>query len=169
MKKLGFLRYVFTLPADIVAVIMVLVIRVLWGARLNVEHGCITVTLASTSWPMRTWYRGWGGTTFCHAMMFAPMTPELRERVMAHELVHVEQIEARMVVGFLFGAMVMATGHVVVGLLAWGMSSILNYWAASLVAVLRGRGPYTGNLYERAAYDRVEKSGTRMSDLRGRS
>lgn len=164
-KKLGFLRYVFTLPADLVSVLVVLFIRIAWGARLNVERGCLTVTLASGSWPMRTWYRGWAGTTFCHAIMLAPLTPELRKEILDHELVHVEQIEARCLSGMLFGIVIAATWHPVAGVVAWLVSSILNYFAAGVVAVLRGKDFYRGNAFEEAAYDH-RASSTRLSVIR---
>jgi hypothetical protein len=169
MKKLDFLRYVITLPADIVSLLIVLFIRVAWGSRLNVESGCIVVTLSSGSWPMRAWYRGWAGTTFCHSIMLAPLTPDGRARVLAHELVHVEQVEARMLAGLLFGIVIAATWHPVAGVIAWALSSVLNYVAAGVVAVLRGKSFYRGNAYEVAAYDHgavSEKSGTRVAEVK---
>jgi hypothetical protein len=167
-RALGFLRYVFTLPADIVSLLMVLVIRALWGSSLNVERGCIVVTLRSTSWPMHSWYRGWAGTTFCHSIMIAPLTPDFREATMDHELVHVEQIEARMMTGMVFGIIIAAIGHPLVGLALWSLSSVLNYFAAGVVAVIRGKPFYEGNAFEQAAYDSTRRTGTRLMNVRRR-
>lgn len=152
MKRFGFLRYVVTAPSDVVAVLIVLVVRALWGARLTLERGCVVVTLASGSWPMRTWYRGWGGTTFGHAMMLAPLALKQRVEILDHESVHVEQLEGHALMALVYAIPLAVTWHWLAGLLAWSLSSLVSYGAAGVVAVLRGESYYSGNANEEAAY-----------------
>lgn len=165
MKKLGFLRYVITAPSDLVAVLIVLVIRALWGARLSLEGGCVVVDLAPGSWPMRTWYRGWGGTTFGHALMIAPLDPKRRAEVVEHELVHVEQIEGHALMALVYAVPIAVTWHWLAGLVAWALSSIVSYLAAGVVAVLRGERYYDGNANEEAAYAQTMGEGRRHESI----
>lgn len=159
MKRFGFLRYVITAPSDLVAVIIVLIVRALWGARLTFEGGCVVVTLATASWPMRTWYRGWGGTTFGHAIMLAPLDPKRRAEVLEHELVHVEQIEGHALMALVYAVQIALTWHWFAGLIAWATSSWISYAAAGVVAMLRGQPFYSGNANEKAAYAQTEGEG----------
>lgn len=157
MKKLGFLRYVVTAPSDLVAVLIVLVIRALWGARLTLEGGCVVVTLASGSWPMRSWYREWGGTTFGHAIMLAPMDPKARASVLAHEFIHVEQLEGHALMALAYSIPIAAWSWVA-ALIAWSLSSIVSYVAAGVIAALRGERFYSGNANEESAYAQDRRS-----------
>jgi len=161
VKRLGFLRYVFTAPSDLVAVLIVLFIRAAWGSSLSREGGCLVVDLDPRSWPMRTWYRGWGGTTFGHAIMLAPLDPARRAEVMHHELVHVEQVEAHALMALAYAIPIAVTWHPLAGLVAWATSSWISYWSAGVVAVLRGESFYHGNTNEEAAYSQTPGEGKR--------
>lgn len=152
MKKLGFLRYVFTAPTDFISLLIVLAIRAMWGKRLVLEAGCVIVELDPKSWPMRTWYRGWGGTTFCHAIMLAPLG-ESRVRVLEHELVHVRQMEGYALLGLVLAVPLAFAWHPLAALVAWSVTPLLAYECAGIVAVLRGGSFYTDNANEQAAYD----------------
>jgi hypothetical protein len=145
------LRYVATLPGDVFfAWPLVLFIRAAWGASLVWREGSLVVTLREGSWPMRTWYREWGGTTFGHGVMLASGQPP---SVLMHELVHVEQIEANAIVGFLFFGLLVCFGGWWLGLILWPLTPALAYGAASLVAWMRSEpNAYKGNHLEEAAY-----------------
>ena len=147
MIALTILRYAITLPVDLGAWLLVVIIRALWGESLRWEHGCLIVRLAPTSWPMRSWYRPWGGTTFGHAMMIAPRA----DAVIPHELVHVEQVEAHALAGLVVGIVFAALGWWPVGLAIWWALPLLAYASGGVVAVLRGQSFYADNLFERSA------------------
>ncbi len=152
MKRLGFLRYAFTAPSDVVAILILLTIRVLWGSRIGIERGCVVVVLATGSWPMRSWFRGWGGTTFGHAIMLAPLAPTRRRAVLEHELVHVEQLEAYALMALMYSIPIALHWYPVAGLVAWTLSNWLSSISAGVVAVLRGEPYYDGNTNEESAY-----------------
>lgn len=134
--------------------------------------------LKPDSWPTRSWYREkyngeylkrsvddpngtwetWGGTTLGHGGFFGPGEAGKDgawNSIEEHENTHVEQFEAMMVRSFIVGG--------IAGLWAWSLWAWLLIWwlgyimlglSGALTAWLRGEGPYRGNFYEEAAYDR---------------
>lgn len=152
------------LPADLVVTLgAFLVIWPLWGTNLTLrrQHGswAVTAHLKLDSWPARTWYEGWGGTTFGHFLMLSPFMKDDRlERLLMHEFVHVEQFE----IGCVFGAVVMLASPLlfpIIGywfpLVMWAASSVLYAACGYATAWLRGEPAYRGSAHEEAAYDAV--------------
>lgn len=123
--------------------------RLLWGEKLTWHGPVLVVTLKTGSWPLRTWYKNWGGTCVGYGIMIAPGN----EGVLPHELEHTEQIQAGTIAGLLGGAIVAAAGAPVAGALLWLFQPALNYLCASLVALLKRKHGYRDNLFERAARD----------------
>lgn len=157
--------YSVCLPANLVAWLIVLVVRLLWGEDLRWQWGVLSVELKSESWPSRTWYKGWAGTTFGHGVMYASgkrggVAPSLVER---HELVHVEQFEV-----CVLGSLVLLIGPVIalvllghwVLALAGGLGLLTLSGAVFLLvsvvsAWLRGEPAYRGSSHEESAYAQV--------------
>jgi len=141
--------YLIQLPVNIFwAWPAVAFIRLAWGESLKWEHGVLVVRLKKDSWPMRTWYKNWGGTAFGHAFMLAP---DMSEQVSKHELVHVEQLEASALAGLILGILFAVLGWWWVGLLVWPLNTALVYLCAGATAALRGKTFYRGNHLEEAA------------------
>lgn len=145
--------YVPTLLIDLLGAVVVLTIWALWGKSLHVTGGAVVAVMRASSWPARTWYRRWGGTTLGHFIF----VKEGCEHVLDHELVHVEQVEAHGVVGFLLGLGSLLAGSWVVALALWGCMHVVLYAGAAIVAWFRGEDPYRGNYLEEAAYNAEKK------------
>lgn len=144
------IRYALCLPSDLIFTWSIIaLIRAMWGTSLTWRSGVLVSELSPTSWPMRTWYKPWGGTTFGHGVMLAPnMAPS----VLQHELVHVEQYEGSCALGFLLCLLLAALGWWWVGLLVWPLTHPVLYGCASLVAWLRSEpDAYMGNVMEEGA------------------
>ncbi len=133
--------------------LLVLIIHALWGAELKyVDDYVLTTTLKSDSWPMRTWYKPWGGTTFGFGIMLAPgMDP----RVMVHELRHVKQLEVSSICGLICGMITWLFTWKLAGVLlmlgSWFLSPIMFYICAGIVALLYGQKYYENNIFEEDA------------------
>lgn len=141
--------YLFLLPTDILAGLAALFVRVAWGSSLAYRSGAFIVRLKPTSWPMRSWYRGWAGTTFFgHFIMLAP-DPDAA--VLKHEPEHVEQFELLGLLGLLVAILLTCLGWWWVGLIVWTLFPVLGYLGAMLTAILHGRSAYAGNVLERSA------------------
>jgi hypothetical protein len=111
--------------------------------------------LKPSSWPARTWYRNWGGTTFGYGIM---LSATAGNPVIEHELVHVEQAEANTIAGLVMGAIasavILSPWPLFVG---WLGGAALAYVGASVAAALRGEADaYRGNHLEEAAYNASE-------------
>lgn len=145
--------YLFLLPTDILAGLAALFVRVAWGSSLAYRSGAFIVRLKPASWPMRSWYKGWAGTTFFgHFIMLAPDTDVVRAAVvLKHELEHVEQFELLGLLGLFTAIIFTCLGWWWVGLIVWTLFPVLGYLGAMLTAVLRRRSAYAGNTYERSA------------------
>ena len=149
---------------DVAIWILILFMRFAWGRQLCWNDG-LWVELRGNSWPVRTWYKGYSGTTLLHGGILGPgcaggqgIDTDTEE----HESVHVEQAEAAMLAGLLFGlypVLMAALGESSMGTaIATGCSIWLSSWpvyyiAASITAVLRGEKAYRGNHLEEAAYN----------------
>lgn len=142
---------------DIVTSIPALVMWLFFGEnlrRVTTEFSwALAFNLKKDSWPERTWYKGWGGTTFGRIIMLGH--GDDREDLVQHELVHVEQYEA----GCLFGALLLGLAPVLFPLIGmwfpfvlWALSSWLFTLTAMVAAWLRGEEFYRGSHREEAAY-----------------
>lgn len=123
------------------------VVRALWGEKLTWHGPVLVATLKASSWPMRTWYKNWGGTCVGYGVMIAPG----QDAVLPHELEHTEQIQSGTVAGLALGLIILASGSPFLAFATWLLLPALNYLAASLVAILKRRNGYRDNLFERAA------------------
>ena len=131
------------------------IFRALWGKTSDWQSDVLFVELAPDSWPIRTWFRGWLGTTLGYGVLLAPAAPQTVRR---HELIHVEQYEAATIIGLVLGLLVLATSPSwwgVAGLIAsWMLAGWLSFAVALLVAWLRGEdSAYLGSHLEEAAYN----------------
>ena len=104
------------------------------------------------SWPMRSWYKRWAGTTFGHGIIFKPGGNRRNTRLYKHELAHVEQYERAMLKGLLYGlAAYGVTGNWILGLVLWAASGGAFVLCNSVVAFLRGEAFYRGASHEEGA------------------
>lgn len=173
--------YVATLPVDLFAWLLVLVIHALWGTGLRWRDGVLSTELKPGSWPIRpggTWPQGWylydrrtgrpwGGTTIGHAMFHggpfrAPLDQPINAHE-AHEYHHVRQQEAAQIAAFGNALVVLIallaleawTAAAIVPLVIWSLGgSLAVSGGAWLAAWIRGdaRGFYRGSAHEVGAY-----------------
>lgn len=165
-------RYVFvwlvTLPWDILVYLAVLAFWALWGQKLHWETG-LWCELKPNSWPMRTWYARYWGTTFGHGGFYAPTKSGgegLDTHVEVHEHVHVEQYEVSMFIGFVLGLSLFGIFNYLkmnlltssfIALGVWMSGFMLFIASGWIVAALRGEHAYRGSQHEEAAYALVEQ------------
>jgi len=153
MKMKNIIRKVLCWPLFLGALIA-LVVHALWGASKRWENAVLVTVLSDKSWPMRSWYKGWGGTCFGYGIMLAP---DQAPAVLAHELHHVEQNEAASIGGLILGLVVMVLTRSWEGFgslfFLWFATPRFAYIGAMVAAWLRGENPYRGNHLEEGAYD----------------
>lgn len=147
------IRLALALPLVLVSYLIVAIVRAAWGEKLWWDRGVLFTRLRADSWPARTWYRGWGGTTFGHAVMLGPNADNF---TVAHELVHVEQFEANAIVGLL-AALAVVGWSWWMAIFLWVAVPYLSYVASLAVAWLRGESTYSGSHLEEAARDAVKR------------
>ena len=144
------LIHLFCLPWNLVAWLAVGIVWILWGRRLKLGYGVLSVEMRHDSWPVRTWYRGWSATTLGHAIIFAPNP---RVHTITHEHVHVKQFEAAMIASWAVGTGTwLLSGMPWLGIGIWTLGAVVAYGAAVVGAFLRGEPIYRGNHLEEAAY-----------------
>ena len=165
--KRYWLTYSYTWPYDIITWSIVLFIWLLWGTKLHWLEG-LWCELKPKSWPMRTWYKEWAGTTFGHGGFYAPGKAGEKGIDTAtefHEHVHVEQYEGAMLHSFIYGVTAFLTlaycGHIFTGVVGgsviWLSGGALSYGCSAIQAVLRGEAYYLGGTKEESAYAQTEK------------
>lgn len=145
----GFL-YLITLPINIVGWLTVLVCRLAWGQDLKWKDNVLTMTFKSDSWMMKNWYKNWGGSTIGHAVIMAPADEFGTKHVWNHELVHVEQMQAGGLLGFIL-ALCVAPFCWWLAIIIWAVTPSLSYLCGSLVSLIRGETFYKGNTNEESA------------------
>lgn len=148
MKR--WILYVASFPADVICWLIILTMWLCFGHQLQWKHGVLTFELKRDSWPQRTWYAGWGGTTFGHGIMFAVDHLDW-DPIWLHELVHVEQFEAECLQNTIFFAICTLLGFWWVGLIWWAGAPLLGVLAGYTTAWLRGEEFYMGSHLEEAA------------------
>jgi len=161
------LTFLWTFPADIISWFFILLVRLTFGAKLFWIDG-LWAELRWRSWPDRVWGKRWAGVTMAHGGIFASGRSGgkgVDTKTELHELVHVEQFEARMLASFVLGlssvVMLLFAGYsgatmLWVGGSIWMVSWPLGYTASLVQAYLRGEDPYEGSYLEEAAYAIVE-------------
>jgi len=130
--------------------LLAVVIHALWGRKSWWVDGVFVTELHPDSWPMRTWYKPWGGTCFGYGIMLAPEMPTY---TLMHELVHTKQLESASAGGFLLGLICsVVTLNVLPLVVCWLMTGVLVYAGGSLISFFRGESnAYRYNHLEEAA------------------
>lgn len=148
-----YILYLFTTPIDLFGWALMIFVGLVWGPGWpRWVDGVLIATVRNSSWPGRTWYKRWGGTTFGHAIMIR----EGQEGVLEHELVHVRQFEVISLLAFLVFCAQCVRFPIWTALITWIAIPIAHYSAAVFVALMQGRDGYRNNVLEEAAYDRAE-------------
>lgn len=153
MKR--WIPYITAVFPDLIAYAIVVVLWALWGQRLQWKHGCLTMEFKKDSWPTRTWYKDWGGTTFGHGIIYNYDHLDW-EPIWLHELVHVEQYEAECLQNFIVFVFCCVASYWVpwlwmVGTFQWGLGALMGAMCGYATAWLRGEDLYRGSHLEEAA------------------
>jgi hypothetical protein len=133
----------------------------LWGEHLRFQHGALVFNLKEGSWPNRTWYSRWGGTTLGNAIMYNYGRGGDNDRIQVHEEFHQKQYRGVMFSSFLTSLilffMLIHTATWVfsivtcavlwnTGYLRWGLGNLLH----SLIS--EEGNAYRNSSHEQAAY-----------------
>jgi hypothetical protein len=157
MKRL--ILYFICLPWDIAVWLIILFSYLFWGDKLFWEDG-LWCEFKKDSWPMRTWYKEWNGTTFGHGGW---LRYNYLEKTLNHELIHVEQFEANMLFTFILAVFALCIGLLhaiyiptfITCSVVWLLGGFP--WAANwLTAYLRDEDFYFGSIHEESAYSQIE-------------
>jgi len=158
------LVYAATIWWDIICWMIVAVLRVIAGKRLEWVNG-LWVIIDDKSWFKKTFLEGYGGGTLGHGGWISEWCSGesgLDSQVEFHEHVHVEQYEFAMVdiaivnaitlfASLIFGASYQVVLVAMLIQMFGGMTSILS---SVIVTKLRGEHAYRGSSHEEAAYAR---------------
>ena len=159
------LTHIWTFPAAVLSWIAVLIINFLWGHKLEWLDG-LWCELQPYSWPVRTWYERWSGTTFIRGGFYRPGRKGemgiIDTRTEAHEHIHIEQGEAAALLGLVIAIAITlvfpwSTAGFITALAVWTLMPALLYLTAGIQAVVRGESFYKGNHLEEHAYDSDDK------------
>ncbi len=164
MRVGKYVTYLWTWPQDILMwVFWILPFWALWGRDLRWLEGCLCFNLKEDSWPARTWYAKWGGTSIGHAIMFntrIPQTTEPLDSLTVHELSHVKWFETVMFTSFMTAwipfIFLGAHGHwmsaCICGSIVWVTGHTLQGLGGFFVAWVLGGRAYRDSYHEQAAY-----------------
>lgn len=132
----------------------------LWGTRRHWTAGCLCLEFQEGSWPTRTWYKKWLGTTLGHTIIYNVNksgkpgivdTPTAR-----HEFIHVHQFEVMQLLGMIITIINVLGGFDVqtewYELLLLPLASPLAYLVSMVQSLIRGETPYRDNIFEEHAY-----------------
>lgn len=151
--------YLVCFPSDILAWLIILFLRMMWGNRLYWEKGVLVTTFKAESWPVRTWYKNWGGTTFGHAILLSPFASPT---TFSHELVHVEQCEVTALFSILWVIVFLTHNtnlhNLITAICLMCLNTLIYALLAMLTAFLRGESAYRGSVQEEAAYSITKES-----------
>lgn len=160
-----------SLPADLIGLVWWLIVLALWGRVVHDRPMAIAaeppdvkvwaVELKPDSWPARTWYKKWGGTTLGHFIMFGAGRAA-GARIWRHELVHVLQCEAVSVGATVLALVLVACGQYLGALIVWCTPYPIMGVGGWLGAWLRGLRFYRDSQHERSAY--AQQYGTPQSN-----
>lgn len=161
------LTYIYTIVWDLPCWVVLLLMYALWGTKLHWNEG-LWFEFKKNSWPAKTWYNRWGGTTFGHGGFFNTFLSGgegIDTPTEVHEHVHVEQYEAGMLRAFLYAiavtAVIVYCGHpkvaAITGGAIWFSGSLMTWIPNWLQAFIRGERAYLGSHHEEAAYAITEE------------
>jgi len=149
------LTYIYTWPWDLISWFVILLFWALWGTKLHWQYG-LWFEFKKGSWPTRTWYKKWAGSTLGHGGFLAPGysgKEGMDTSTEFHENVHSKQYEVAMLQSFVLAVFIILFTHAcILGGLIWLSGGFLPYCLAMLQAKLRGEAVYYGNILEESAY-----------------
>jgi cbb3-type cytochrome oxidase subunit 3 len=157
----SYLTYLWTWYTDILCWFFVgVVLYALWGTKRHWTAGCLCLEFKEGSWPTRSWYRRWAGTTLGHTILYnvgRSGKPGIVDTpVERHELIHVHQYQVMQLLGMIVTAVNVLSGfdfrtewH---ALLLLPSAAALAYLVSMLQALIRGESPYRDNIMEESAY-----------------
>jgi hypothetical protein len=155
---------IWSLPSAVISWVIVLFIWLFWGTNIQWCDG-LWCELKLDSWPSRTWYKKWKGTTFVWGGFVSH--GKLGRRgvvdtpVEVHEHIHTSQFNDFMLLSFLYGLSIFihepTFEWLIHGSVVWATGSILGYVCSSIHAFILGNSPYRGNMLEKAAYSLVRE------------
>lgn len=151
------LLYILGLPTNLAGWIVISIAGAAWGDGLRWKDGVLTTAFKPDSWPMKTWFKNWGGTTIGHAIWTAPNMPEA---VWQHEMIHVSQNQRASILGTVLGLIAFGAGlaNWWLPLILWVFMPAASYLCAGLLAVMKGKSFYMANIDEMAAYSGAGQS-----------
>ncbi|RLD67833.1 MAG: hypothetical protein DRI98_12360 [Bacteroidetes bacterium] len=160
------IKWLYCFPNNIIIWIATLIIWSLYGHRLHWNDG-LWCELKKDSWPSRTWYKGWGGTTLGHGGFYATGKTKgqgVDTEIEFHEHIHIEQFEAGMLRVFLIAIFIMSVCLLAsqpmlglyIALPLWFAGALITFVPNWLQALIRGEEAYMGSHHEESAYAQTE-------------
>lgn len=160
------MTYLWTWPWDLLSWPALLLLNLLWGAKLHWLEG-VWFEARPGGWLARRFGECWAGLCLGHGGIFRPGYSGgdgIDTPTEFHEHFHAEQYEAAMLLAFLVATAV-AAWHVVDGghppypLVGgiWLLGGVLAYVASMLQAWLRGEPAYEGSHLEKATSAATEQ------------
>lgn len=156
-----FVIYLLCFIPDMICFISLFPLYLLWGTKLRIENSGIWFEFKENSWPMRTWYKKWGGTTLGHCGFYRPNPVQ---KIKNHEAFHVLQFEAYIIktvlqLVFLF-IMLNITNFIFSFLLTFAIFSngYLTWLGNWMHSWLRSKKVYKESIHEQAAYCIAEQN-----------
>jgi hypothetical protein len=163
--KRYWLTYIYTISWDMIVWICVLGIRAFWGQKLHWLNG-LWCEFKKNSWPTRTWYKRWRGTTLGHGGIYnndVSGGEGLDTETEVHEHIHVDQYESAMLRAFLMAIVILSTLWYVgeprlgigIGYVVWLLGGVVHVLTNTFQAWMRGEDSYRGAVHEESAYAQV--------------
>lgn len=158
--KRYYLTFVWTGVWDLILWVFILLFRVIGGCDLHWVNG-LWCDIRPGTWLDKTWARKFAAITLGHGGLGRKGIfggPGIDTDTEFHEHVHVEQFEAAMLLSFVVGIVMFASGSEWwVSALVWNLGGALAYCASLLQAWLRGESPYRGSHLEESAYSQTRE------------
>lgn len=163
-SKWYFIVYLWTGVYDLISWLFLLLMCAGWGTKLQWQWG-VWFEWKKDSWPVRTWFKNWGGTCIGHGGWLSPGLlggPGIDTKTEFHEHTHSEQFEAITILGFLMALSIVARFYIagypiawpdwIMVFCIWNLSFPVYVLCSMFVAKLRGEDPYKGSSLEESAY-----------------
>jgi len=160
IPKYYYISYLWTLPWNLVAWFVVLIMRLAIGGKLFWLRG-LWLALKEDSWFVHSPYKKWGGTTFGNGGILRDRNvgdlDEIDTPTEFHEHVHTEQFEVASLGAFIsFGLCTILTGSAWFLIPMWFSGFPILLISGWLQALIRGESAYRGSQHEESAYAQEE-------------
>ena len=161
----SYLSYLWTFPADILCWFFVgVVLYAFFGRKRNWTAGCLCIEFREGSWPTRTWYRRWAGTTLGNTIIYnvgrSGKPGIIDTKTEQHEQIHVAQYRTMQLLGMIITIINVLSGFDFqtewYELLLLPSAALLAYLVSMLQALISGEAPYRDNIFEESAYAQVD-------------